>query len=282
MTFNFSSQGRVTISMEGFIKDLLISTKINGSSNTPANSNLFDIDEKSQLLNVEQQIDFHSIVAKLLYLAKRTRPDILLAVSFLTTRVNHHHPTIQDLTKLQRIISYINATRELYLTLSANNNDSIQVYAYVVDASHGSHANFKGHTGGIISIGSGVVHAKSSKQKLNSKSSSETELIGLSDYSSQVLWTQHFITAQGYNLKPATIYQDNQSTMAMVRKVHPTAESTRRHILIRYYFIKHYIDDNQLNLEYLPTHLMIADILTKSLQGTLFKHLRNKLLNLQK
>jgi ABC-type nitrate/sulfonate/bicarbonate transport system substrate-binding protein len=65
----------------------------------------------------------------------------------------------------------------------------------------------------------------------------------------------------------------------MAKKGFPQAESTR-HILIRYYFIKHYIDAGEIHLEYLPTEEMIADILTKPLQGSLFQKLRSKLLNL--
>jgi hypothetical protein len=131
----------------------------------------------------------------------------------------------------------------------------------------------------VITIGSGAIHAKSSKQKINSKSSSETELIGLSDYSSQVIWTQHFLVSQGYSLDPATIFQDNTSTMSMVKKGHPMGEVTR-HINIRYYFIKDQIEQGKVQLQYLPTGEMVADILTKPLQGALFKHLREKLLNI--
>jgi hypothetical protein len=215
------------------------------------------------------------MVAKFLYLAKRARPDVLLAVSFLATRVIN--PTIQDLSKLERLVYYLNGTKDLCLTLSVI--DGLKVHAYI-DASHGSHPNFKGHTGGVITIGKGAIHTKSAKQKLNSKSSSETELIGLSDYASQVIWTRHFLEAQGYTLEPITIFQDNQSTtMAMVKRGRPVSESTR-HIAIRYYFIKHYVDNNEITLEYLPTEDMVADILTKPLQGALFRHLRSKLLNL--
>jgi hypothetical protein len=148
----------------------------------------------------------------------------------------------------------------------------IKVYGFV-DASHGVHSNLKGHTstGGVISIGSGTVHAKSSKQKINSKSSSETELIGLSDYLSQVVWTQHFLMSQGYELEPATIFQDNTSTMAMVEKGHPVSENTR-HIDIRYYFIKDHVERKELQLVYLPTGEMVADILTKPLHTGIFVH----------
>ena len=277
MMFDFGIPGKVNISMSGYIDEILSYTKVraNDRAITPATAKLFDIDENSNQLNENDKFGFHSMVAKLLYMAKRVRPDILLAISFLTTRVSG--PTEQDLNKLTRVIYYLNDTRELGLTLEVK--DHIKVLAYI-DASHGAHPNFKGHTGGLISLGHGAVHAKSSKQKLNSKSSTETELIGLSDYLSQVLWVRNFLRAQGYDeLKPAVIFQDNKSTITMASKGKHIGESTR-HIDIRYFFIKHYLESKEVNIEYLPTESMIADILTKPLQGSMFKTLRAKLLNL--
>eukprot|EP01036_Dinobryon_divergens_P034556 gene34556-44667_t len=278
MNFDFGVPGKVKISMSGYVDEILDYVKIRPTekASTPATSKkLFEIDDNSHPLNEMDKNGFHSMVAKLLYMAKRVRPDMLLAVSFLTTRVSS--PTEQDLTKLTRLLFYLNDTKDLGLTLEVTNG--IKVLAYI-DASHGSHPNFKGHTGGIISLGHGAVHAKSSKQKLNSKSSTETELIGLSDYLSQVLWIRNFLIAQGYiNLDPAIVFQDNISTITMANKGKHIGESTR-HINIRYFFIKHYLETKEVILEYLPTESMIADIMTKPLQGVLFKTLRAKLLNL--
>jgi hypothetical protein len=123
-----------------------------------------------------------------------------------------------------------------------------------------------------------MVHAKSAKQKLVSKSSTETELIGLSDESSQVIWTRNFLTEQGYSVPPATIFQDNKSTMALVDKGRSTCARTR-HINVRYFFIKDRVEKKDIKIEYLPTGKMTADILTKPLQGDLFKKMRCQLLN---
>ena len=54
----------------------------------------------------------------------------------------------------------------------------------------GVHVDANSHTGAAITLGKGVVYAKSTKQKVVSKSSMEAELIGLSDSASQVLWTR--------------------------------------------------------------------------------------------
>jgi hypothetical protein len=144
--------------------------------------------------------------------------------------------------------------------------------------SYGVHGDAKSHTGVVITLGHGPVFVKSSKQKVVSKSSSEGELIGLSDGSSQVIWSRDFLLAQGHEARPALIFQDNQSTMALANKGRSTSERTR-HIHIRYFWVKDRIDSREIELEYLPTKEMIADILTKPLQGELFRTLRAALLN---
>lgn len=273
MTFDFSEGGRVKISQEKFVADFLRESGVTSFATTPALDSLFTISLDSPPVEGVAKEQFHSFVAKLLYLAKRTRPDMLLLCSFLTTRVSCS--TEEDQLKLLRGIRYLNKTQGLYLTLSTSN--PIEVVAFT-DASFGIHANFMSHTGATITLGGGPVFAKSSKQRLVTKSSTESELVGLSDSASQVIWTRNFLIAQGYDMAPAIIKQDNMSTLALAAKGRSTSERTR-HVSIRYFFIKDRVTSGDLKLEYLPTAEMIADILTKPLQGETFRILRDALLN---
>jgi hypothetical protein len=93
MTWDFTVLQQLKITMEHFISSLLEDVQVSGIVKTPATENLF-ITRETRLLDETETIEFHSQVAKLLYLAKRTRPDVLLAVSFLTTRVQK--PDIDD------------------------------------------------------------------------------------------------------------------------------------------------------------------------------------------
>jgi hypothetical protein len=43
----------------------------------------------------------------------------------------------------------------------------------------------------------------SSKQKMNTHSSTKAELVGVNDMIAKVLWTLYFLKAQGYNVGPA-------------------------------------------------------------------------------
>ena len=178
-------------------------------------------------------------------------------------------PDEDDQAKLDRVLRYINSTKDLYLTLELS--DSVQVTSYI-DAVYGIHNEARSVTGSIITLGKGAFHARSTKQKLVSKSSTEAELIALTDESSQVLWTRNFLVEQGYTPGPAIIYQDNMSTMTLVEKCRSTNEHTR-HIDIRYFFIKDRVDTGDLKLVHLPTAEMTADILMKPLQGLSLIHI---------
>jgi len=142
------------------------------------------------------------------------------------------------------------------------------------------HKDCKSHTGTVISLGSGPVLVKSVKQKINTKSSTEAELVGLSDSMSVIIWCRNFLEEQGYKMPPAQVFQDNMSTIAMVRSGKPTSDRTR-HINIRFFFIHDREKNGEIKIEYRSTETMLADILTKPLQGEQFELLRDELLNVK-
>lgn len=272
MTFDFGTK-KVSITMHGCVKDCLDDWGPIGSAKSPGGVDLFEIDLDSPPLTPDQAKKFHSRVAKLLYLSKRVRPDLLTAVGFLTTRVLAS--TDQDMRKLNRVLAYLKATKEMGIRLESTGD--LMVFAYI-DASHGVHIDGKSRTGTVITLGRGAVHVQSEKQKLNTKSSTESELVALTDGLSQVIWTRNFLEAQGYKLPPAKVFQDNMSTIALASKGKATAARTR-HISIRYFFAKDRVESGDIAIEYMPTSEMIADIMTKPLQGQLFYKMRQMLMN---
>jgi histone deacetylase 1/2 len=272
-TFDFSSEGKVKISMKGYVEDIVSLYGVKGVAVTPATNDLFVVKEDLERLSGTEAEVFHSRVAKLLYLAKRVRPDILTAVSYLATRIQCS--TSDDMAKLSRVLRYINGSQDLGIVLDAS--EGLQVMAYI-DASYGVHGDYKSHTGAVISIGMGPIFVKSSKQKLVSKSSTEAELIGVSDALSQVIWTRDFLIEQGHAVNAAKVFQDNMSTMIMAQRGLSNSDKTR-HIAIRFFWVKDRIEAGEIEIEHMPTADMIADVMTKPLQGELFRKMRRLLLN---
>ena len=118
------------------------------------------------------------VVAKLLYIAKRARPDIETAIAFLCTRVSKS--TMNNWLKLKRVLSILKNTINDARIIGATSLEDLYTW---IDAAYSMHdSDMKSHTGGAMSLGRGTVHQKSSKQKLNMKSSTEAELVGASDY----------------------------------------------------------------------------------------------------
>ena len=119
---------------------------------------------------------------------------------------------------------------------------------------------------------------KSSKQRIVSMSSTESELISLSDGINYLIGLKNFIKELKIKINDINIYQDNQSTIQLVNNEFPKSQRTK-HINIKYFGIKEKLNNNNLTLQYKKTTEMIADIVTKPVQGNMFKQLSNKLLN---
>jgi hypothetical protein len=268
MTLDYSTPGYVYISMVGYTQDILQLYDVKGFAATPACAHLFDHDEASPALPEKLRQLFHSATAKLLYLTKRTRPELLPLISVLSSRVTI--ATEQDMQKLRRGLNYLNSNPDMGIKLTCRPDHRVQAY---IDASFAVHPDMKSHTGVCISIGGGPIYVESSKQRLVSRSSTEAELIALSDGLTLVIWTREWLLQQGYDpVPPAIVYQDNLSTKALAENGRSQAKRTR-HINIKYFFVFDRIQSLEVQIVYLPTEDMIADILSKPVLGRLFQKL---------
>ena len=114
-----------------------------------------------------------------------------------------------------------------------------------IDAAYGVHdSNMKSHTGGAMSLGLGTEHQKSSKQKLNMKSSTEAKLVGASDYVPYNVWMKNFLCDKGYKLTKNILFQDNESTAKMRKNGRKSCIGNSRYVNIRYFFVNDLIDKN--------------------------------------
>ncbi|KAL7564112.1 hypothetical protein ACA910_012384 [Epithemia clementina (nom. ined.)] len=137
MTIDYSKPGKVVFSMHQYVVDLLKECNdelLTGHPQSPAANHLFEVNTDAEKLDDEKQTLFHHLTAKLLYLAKRTRPNILLAVVLLATCVQS--PDTDDYKKLTRCLSYLWENLDLSLTLEGNDMSTLRWW---VDASFGVH-----------------------------------------------------------------------------------------------------------------------------------------------
>jgi hypothetical protein len=132
------------------------------------------------------------------------------------------------------MMQFIRATKDVYLALSANSLHNVRWW---VDASYAVYPDMKSHTGGAMSLGWGIIYGTSKRQRLNTKSSTESELVGTDDVMPQVLWTMHFLEAQGYKIDDNVLYQDNKSSILLETNGRGSSGKQTRHIAVQYFFI---------------------------------------------
>ena len=215
MTIDFLDIGKVKIIMYDYVDEMIdeLPTGMIGESVTPASNHLFEIrkdNDDDQLLTSELSEEFQHLVAKTLFLSKQARPDLQTAVAFLTTRVKAPN----DRKNLSKFMKYLQDTR--YLPLILEDDDSV-VLKWYIDGSFAIHNDMKSHTGINLTMGKSTIYGGSLKHKLNSKSSTEAELISVSNGINQVLWTKYFLEYQGYVVNSSTIYQDNKASILLER-----------------------------------------------------------------
>ena len=221
MSYDFSDRGVVKINMPGYINELIKDFNVNKVASSPANNNLFE-NVMPELLDDEYQQKLHSLTARLLYVGMRVRPEILLVVNYLATRVNKYSQG--DWVKAMRCLQYLNSDPELGLTLKVGENIDIHLYA---DASYGVHADGKSHSAAVIKLGGATVGAKSTKQKIVTKSTTEAELVCASDMVSSAIGKRDFLLQQGYDDVLIYLHQDNKSTIKMLNSGESKSERTR-------------------------------------------------------
>ena len=116
----------------------------------------------------------------------------------------------------------------------------------------------------------GVVQPLSKKQKLNTRSSTEAEPVGADYVTTQILWTKHFMEAQGYTIKENILHQDNKSTILLQENRRKSTGNWSRALNMRYFFLTDQVKKGNLRITYCSTDNMTADYMTKPLQGESF------------
>ena len=211
---------------------------------------------------------------KTMFLAKRGRPDVIPAVSYLSTRVNFANEN--DWNKLMKMLGFLKGTKNDILTLEADDSHDL---TWFIDASFAIHADKKSHTGAVFTLGEGTIISESTKQKVNSRSSTESELIAVDDKIGKVMWVKIFLECQNYKINSNLIYQDNESTLKLERNGKESCGKRTRHFDIKYFYITNLIERNEVKVRYCSTDAMIGDYMSKPIVGTKFKKFRKVILN---
>ena len=182
---------------------------------------------------------------------------------------------------------YVRATIHLPLILGADGTGNM---VWSIDASFAVHMDMKSHTGYCLTLGTGSPISGSQSQKVTTRSSTESELVGVDDVIGYVEWASLYSKWQfktypvDHPLKEMgsrnLVKQDNTSTIKMVKGGVRVCGPRTRSIHIRYFYATERVKDGTITITYCPTKEMVADYLSKPLQGSLFRLHRNTLMGL--
>ena len=116
------------------------------------------------------------------------------------------------------------------------------------------------------------------KQKLNTRSSTEAELVGVDDIMTQVLWTKLFLESIGYEVERNILFQDNKSAIILEENGRTSVGKRNRALNIRYFFVTDQVKKGNIEIQYCPSEKMVGDFMTKPVQGQKFREFRKEIL----
>ncbi|CAH2109146.1 unnamed protein product [Euphydryas editha] len=250
-------EGSVTLSQEHYIDNLLHKFSL-------TDCKTFDTPMEHKLnvntgQNVNNKVPFQQLIGSLMYLSVLTRPDITYSVSYLSQYNNCH--TDEHWGYAKRVLKYLKKTKSYGIKYCNNGISDIKGF---VDADWANNTiDRRSYTGFCFLLSNGVISWECRKQKTVALSTCEAEYMGIAEACKEAIYLralQFEITNKMYTL---TLYNDNQSAQKL--STNPVFHKKSKHIDVKYHFTRECVSNNIVDLQYLPTTDMPADLLTKSL-----------------
>jgi hypothetical protein len=228
--------------------------------------------------------NYPAIVGSIQYLATSTRPDLAHAISTLSRKLANADE--DDVRRLKRVLRYLAGTRTLGLTysgLTVTVHDQqfkpVDLLIFSDSDWGGEYSTGKSQTGFVIKLAGAAVGWVSQKQDTVAHSSSEAEYVALSECGRETVWWRRVMAQVGLSqLGPTLQWVDNTVAERMANGEGGTKR--RKHINVKYHWIREQVVRKELKLSHIPTAINEADILTKSLQRQPFERLRDLIMGL--
>ena len=248
------------LSQRPYIDKLIEDFSILNTAKTP-------IEDKQLLEDTTPAEDapYRNLIGCLQFIASHTRPDIAYATSFLARYSSA--PTKAAWQQAQRIVRYLAGTRDLGITLHGSN-----MVCYC-DANWSGVDNDYSTTGYIVLLGDSPIAWRSSKQDTVALSSTEAEYMAASEATQEILYLKNLLAELGAPQQTVTLFLDNKGSIDLARKA--IFRRKTRHISVKYHFIRHHVQNNDINIQHVSSTDNFADFLTKGLQHSALVKNRN-------
>ena len=197
------------------------------------------------------------------WLAVQTRPDIAWSVSELSKYLQNPGP--QHLAAVDHLLEYISSTK--YLSLQFDGDSPASLCVGYSDASFADeiHTRYSSH-GYAFSLYGGLITWKAQKQRTVTTSTTESELLALSQAGRELIWWKRFFNSIGFNLdEEVTLYCDNRQALRVVTSESSKLDTKLRHVDIHQMWLRQEIKNGRIKVDLIGTDGMLADGLTKAL-----------------
>lgn len=213
---------------------------------------------------------YQSLIGSLLYLANCTRPDLAQSVGLLARFMSN--PSQEHMEAGKQVLRYLAGTKELGLSFKRSSPNSIKGYC---DADYAGDLDKRKSTSGYVFTRSGGAISWSSKlQSTVAQSTCEAEFIAAAHAAKEALWLRDLQAEFRRRVDPVMMFGDNQGALKLIH--HPHAHQRTKHIDVAHRFVQDRVERGELQVEYISTHDMVADCMTKGVpMAKLWENIRD-------
>ena len=274
------SKRLLTLSQQQFIEDVLerfgmsdchpVTTPLDSGARLSKEQAPRDDAEQKQM----QTRPYAALVGALMYLAVATRPDIAHAVGVLARFSSDPGPA--HWTALKHLCRYLQGTKSLKLCYEPDPQQQEMFTAYA-DADFGGEVDGRRSTSSmVVKMGTGAISWASKLQPIVTLSTTEAEYVSATAAGQEILWLRNLFSELGFEPKGAsTLHLDNQSALAVTRN--PEHHGRMKHLDLRYYWLRDAVKAGLIDVRYISTKDMPADIMTKALSRGVVEEMRRML-----
>ena len=221
----------------------------------------------------ECNVPYRESVGSLTFLAMVSRPDIAFAVNALSRFLANHD--LNHWRAVKRVFAYLSKTTQLGLMYRRSENECDLVG--FCDADFASVIETRRSTSGyVFCMAGGPVTWSSQRQRLVTLSTTESEYAAAATAAKEAIWIRKLLSDIEYRCETGTLlYVDNQSAIKLAKN--PEFHKRTKHIDIRYHYLREKYQSGEINIQYVPSEVQKADILTKPLARDRFTSLRDSL-----
>ena len=274
--------------IDSIIQDLHLQSRSNHKNTPSITTKLLHKDANGP--EITPEFHYHSVIGKLNFLEKSTRPDISVSVHQCARFTEH--PKRCHAEEVKRVGCYLLGTHDKGLIINQKNPWHFDCW---VDADYAGNWHYndahvdpmtsKSRSGWIVRFAGAPITWASKMQTITALSTMEAEYIALSTSLREVIPLMGILKEareNGIKIKDippkvhCTIFEDNSGALELARL--PKMRPRTKHINQAFHHFREHVERQEIIMNATPTDKQMADILTKPLPEAVFVRHRHSIM----